>query len=270
MKRAHRKAAEATIWGRLWPLMVSLMLLFGAFSIGFFSAWALQQQSQGAQTERLPEDQGVQEEKEEQEATLEAYRNQMNTYILQGGLRESNQGEQVRRSARMQTLTVLGRLGPEGKGSVVRFLYKASLIDKDNPLVDLHDANLSEAELGLAELKGADLGLADLEGANLHGADLSGANLFGTDLYEANLGEADLSGADLTFAGLYHANLRAADLSGAYLASAYLSDADLSDANLSGADLTWAYLWKAKVSQEQLDESKYLKGAMMPDGRRHS
>jgi uncharacterized protein YjbI with pentapeptide repeats len=266
MKRAHRKAAEATIWGRLWPLMVSLMLLFGGFSAGFFSAWALQEQSQGAQTERLPEDQGVQEE----EATLEAYRNQMNTYILQGGLRDSNQGEEVRRLARMQTLTVLGRLGPEGKGSVVRFLYKASLIDKEHPLVDLHDANLSEAELGLAELKGADLGLADLSGANLHGADLSDANLFGTDLYEANLSGADLSGADLTFAGLYRANLRAADLSGAYLASAYLSEADLSDANLSGTDLTWAYLWKAKVSQEQLDESQYLKGAMMPDGKRHS
>ena len=245
-------------------MMVSLVLLFAGFSAGFFSAWALQEQSQRAQAERLLEDQRV------QEATLEAYRNQMNTYLLEEGLRHSEEDEEVRKVARAQTLTVLGRLGPEGKGSVVRFLYKASLIDKEHPLVDLRDADLSEAELGLAELRGADLGLADLSGADLHGAELSEANLYGSDLYEANLERADLSGADLSFAGLYEANLHAADLSDAYLASTNLSEADLSEANLRGADLSWAYLWKAKVRQEQLDESQYLEGAIMPAGRRHS
>jgi uncharacterized protein YjbI with pentapeptide repeats len=265
MKRARRQAAEATSsWERLRPLMVSLVLLFAGFSAGFFSAWALQEQSQRTQAERVLEDQRV------QEATLEAYRNQMNTYIRQEGLRDSKQGEEVRKVARAQTLTVLGRLGPEGKGSVVRFLYKASLIDKERPLLDLHDAELSEAELGLAELRGADLGLADLDGADLHAADLSEVNLYGTDLYGANLEGADLSGAELSFAGLYDANLHAADLSDAYLAATYLSEVDLSNANLSGADLSYAYLWKAKVTEEQLDESQYLKGAIMPDGRRHS
>jgi uncharacterized protein YjbI with pentapeptide repeats len=266
MKRAHPKAAEVTSWKRLQPLMVSLVLLFAGFSVGFFSSWALQEQSQAAQaTEHVRlEDQRL------QEATLEAYRNQMRTYLLEEGLRDSNEGEKVRTLARAQTLTVLGRLDPEGKGSVVRFLHNASLIDKERPLVDLREADLSEAELGLAELRGADLAEADLDGADLHSADLSDANLFGADLYEANLEGADLSGADLSFAGLYDANLSGADLSDAYLASAYLSEADLSEADLSGADLTWAYLWKAKVGQEQLDESEYLEGAIMPDGRRHS
>jgi pentapeptide repeat protein len=225
-KRARSQAAEVTSWKRLQPLMVSLALLFVGFSVGFFSSWALQEQSQGAQAaERVRlEDQRV------QEVTLEAYRNQMRTYIRQEGLRDSNEGEKVRSLARAQTLTVLGRLGPEGKGSVVRFLHEASLIDKERPLVDLGEADLSEAELGLAELRGADLGLADLDGADLH----------------------------------------AADLSDAYLAATYLSEVDLSNANLSGADLSYAYLWKAKVTEEQLDESQYLKGAIMPDGRRHS
>jgi hypothetical protein len=263
-KRAHRQAPEATIWGRLRPLMVSLVLLFAGFSVGFFCAWVFQEQSRAPAAESVLEDPRV------QEATLEAYRDQMNTYILQEGLRDSKQGDEVRRLARAQTLTVLGRLGPEGKGSVVRFLYEASLIDKERPLVDLHDAKLSKAKLGEAELRGADLRLADLHGADLHAADLSDANLFGADLYEANLEGADLSSAELSFAGLYDADLHAADLSDAYLASTYLSEADLSGADLSGADLTWAYLWKAEVTEEQLDESEYLKGALMPDGRRHS
>jgi pentapeptide repeat protein len=266
MNRARRQAPRATssFWERLWPLMVSLVVLFAGFSFGFFSAWALQEQDRHAQAEHVLEDQRV------QEATLDAYRAQMNTYLLEEGLGDSEEGDRVRKVARMQTLTVLGRLGPEGKGSVVLFLYKASLIDKEHPIIDLHDADLSEAELGGAELRGADLGLVDLSGAELHGADLSEVNLFGVDLYEADLEGADLSGADLTFARLYEANLFGADLRGAYLASTDLSEADLSEADLSGADLTWAYLWKAKVTEEQLDESRYLKGAIMPDGRRHS
>jgi hypothetical protein len=128
--------------------MVSLVLLFAGFSIGFFSSWAFQQQSQRAQAERALEDQRL------QEAILEAYRDQMNTLILKEGLRHSEEGDQVRRLARAQTLTVLERLGPEGKGSVVRFLHKASLIDKERPLVDLQDADLSEAKLGANRAKG--------------------------------------------------------------------------------------------------------------------
>ncbi len=269
MKKARRQAPGATSssWERLRPLMVSLGLLFAGFSLGFFSAWVLQEQDQQdrrAQAERVLEDRRV------QEATLEAYRNQMNTYLLQEGLGDSEEGDRVRKVARAQTLTVLGRLGPQGKGSVVLFLYEASLIDKEHPLIDLDDADLSEAELGGAELRGADLGLVDLSGAELRGADLSEANFFGADLSEADLEGADLEGADLTFAGLYRANLQAADLRDAYLASTDLSEADLSEADLSGADLTWAYLWKAKVTEEQLDESRYLEGAIMPDGSRHS
>jgi hypothetical protein len=265
MTRVRRQAPRATSpWEQLRPLMVSLVLLFGGFSVGFFFAWVLQEQDQRAQAGRALEDRRV------QEAALDAYRNQMNTYLLQEGLGDSEEGDRVRKVAQAQTLTVLGRLGPEGKGSVVSFLYEASLIDKEHPLVDLHNADLSEAELSGAELRGADLGLTDLSGAELHGADLSEANLFGADLYEADLEGADISGADLTFAGLYEANLHAADLRDSYLASTNLSEADLSEAELSGADLTWAYLWKAKVTEEQLYESQYLKGAIMPDGSRHS
>jgi hypothetical protein len=184
-KGARRQAARerSSSWERLQPLMVLLVVLFAGFSVGFFSAWVLQGQSQHAHDERVLEDRRV------QEATLEAFRTQMNTYLLQEGLRASEEGDRVRKVARTQTLTVLGRLGPQGKGSVVLFLYKASLIDEEHPVVELHDADLSEA--------------------------------------------------------------------------------DLSEADLNGADLTLAYLWKAEVAEEQLEESRYLKGATMPDGSRH-
>lgn len=261
--RARRRATEVTYWERGRSLMVSLVLLFGGFSLGFFSAWVLQEQDQRAQAERVLEDRRV------QEATLEAYRTQMNTYLLEEGLGDSEEGDRVRKAARLQTLTVLERLGPQGKGSVVRFLYEASLIDEDRTLIDLSEADLSEAELRGAELRGADLGEADLSGATLHDADLSEANLFAADLFEADLEGANLRSADLTFTGLYEADLRSADLQDAYLASAYLSEADLSGADLSGADLTWAYLWRAEVTEEQLNESRYLQGAIMPDGSRH-
>jgi hypothetical protein len=217
--------------------MVSLVLLFAGFSAGLFTSWALQQQSQRAQgAERA-----LLEDRRLQQATLEAYRTQMDTYILKEGLRRSEQGDRVRKLARSQTLTVLERLGPEAKGSVVRYLYEGSLIDKERPLVDLRDADLSEAELGPVELRGADLKLADLEGA-----DLSEANLFGADLYEASLAGANLSGSDLSFAGLYDADLSGADLTDASLASTYLSEADLSEADLFGADLSCAYLWNGR------------------------
>jgi hypothetical protein len=51
-------------------------------------------------------------------------------------------------------------------------------------------------------LSGANLHEANLSWANLHEADLSGANLSWANLSWANLHEADLSGADLDFSQL--------------------------------------------------------------------
>lgn len=68
----------------------------------------------------------------------------------------------------------------------------------------------------------------DLHDTNLTAADLAGANLAGADLSGDN-------GADLTNADLAGANLRGADLENAYLGAANISNADFAGANLTDA-----------------------------------
>lgn len=69
----------------------------------------------------------------------------------------------------------------------------------------------------------------------------------------------DMSGSDLSGAGLRGLNLSGADLRGL----------DFSDADLSGADLSGSNLQNSRVSQEQLDSTHSLAGAIMPDGSEH-
>ncbi len=163
-------------------------------------------------------------------------------------------------------------------------LIRANLSD-----ADLSDASLFEADLRASNLIRANLTGANLYGANLSGAKLSGASLLNADLCVAYLIRADLSGADLNRAQLRTAHLFRANLSGASLLNADLMWADLMLANLRGADLTGARLSdadlsgrirgrsyfsgadlsNAKVTKEQLDTAKSLKGATMPDGSKH-
>src|SRR6266480_2430355 len=136
--------------------------------------------------------------------------------------------------ARVRTLTLFARLDAKRKKSVLQFLYESRLIEKGKNIIDLH---------------GADLGNADLRGAYLHGVDLSEADLNGANLCAAILSEADLNGA----------NLMSADLSGFYLMSE-LSDpvlmgTNLSRANLCRADLEQANLWGANVWEANLREA---------------
>jgi hypothetical protein len=63
--------------------------------------------------------------------------------------------------------------------------------------------NLHEADLSGADLSGADLYKADLSGANFCEANLSGANFYGANLCEVNLRGANLNGADLQNAKFY-------------------------------------------------------------------
>jgi uncharacterized protein YjbI with pentapeptide repeats len=86
----------------------------------------------------------------------------------------------------------MGQLSPEGKGIAIQFLYEASLINKEHPVVSL---------VGV-RLRGADVSDLELHDANLSGTYLNGANLSGSSLNDANLSGANLSGAELSGANL--------------------------------------------------------------------
>jgi uncharacterized protein YjbI with pentapeptide repeats len=232
------------------------------------------------------------EEQRAQNAALQAYLDQMSQLMLGGDLlRSSEEDSEVRTLARARTQTVLGQLDSDRKASVVQFLYEASLIKEEDPVlnlsgVGLRGANLSQLDLSGADLSGADLSRADLHGTNLSDSILRGAELNHADLRDATMSGADLSEANLNFANLSravlnNADLPDADLSGANMSGAFLRYADLREAqlietNLSGADLLEADLGYARldgakgVTEEQLEEgATTLKGATMPDGSMH-
>ncbi len=153
---------------------------------------------------------------------------------------------------RARTLSILRQFGKdkERKGSVIRFLLEAEVINK-------LDLNLSYADLSEANFSYIDLSSVKLGGANLNNANFKDVTLIDADLRCADLSDAILK-ANLLRADLSGANLSGADLSNAYLKDAYLNGADLKDANLSSTDLngtrglTEAQLSAAKLCKTQL------------------
>ena len=188
-------------------------------------------------------------EDNQNEVALQEYIDKMSELLLHENLRESAEDAEVRKIARVRTLTVLPRLDAHRKRSLLQFLHEAGLVDKDKYIIDLKGADLEKAYLGYTNLRGANLSKAFLANANLRGADLSGANLSYARLSYADLRGADLSGANLRGADLFGADLRGADLRGA---------------NLSEADLRGAI-----VTPEQLDKALSLKDTILQDGSKH-
>src|SRR5215217_6057423 len=265
---------EKTLWDWLQLLSALAIPVVLAVAGFWFTAWQGERQQaiedQRANVERDVEDQRA------QDTALQAYLDQMTELILEKNLRDSKEESEVRTLARARTLTVLGRLGPDRKRSVLQFLYESTLVQQGNPIVDLENADLSEANLRLDNLIDANLSDATLRGANLSDAtlayatlvyanlnyaSLNQANLRGAELSDANLNEAVLRGADLSYATLSYAKLNEADLRGAKLSDATLLEADLRGANLNGAE---------GVTKRQLEaEFVQLENTIMPDGSKH-
>jgi hypothetical protein len=237
-----------TLWDLLQLLIVPLVLV----GIGY-----LFQMHQGQLAEERAQDEA-----------LQAYLDQMGALLLaKDGLRESEEGSEVRTLARARTLTVLERLDPERRPAVMQFLVETELVqrvEKRAPVISLFSANLSGTDLCCgADLRNANFGSADLKGAYLKDANLSNANLSKANLSNADLSDANLSDADLSNAYLRAADLLRADLSDDNLLGADLSDADLSDADLSNADLGRTH----GVTKEGLEQqAESLEGTIMPDG----
>src|SRR6266702_3330642 len=160
-----------------------------------FRAWNEQKAAEfRAEAEREIERQHAQTERDiaednQREAVLQEYINKISELLLHENLRKSEPEDEVRKIARVKTLTVLRRLDAERKGSVLQFLYEAGLISGDKDQVVIH---LQEA---------------DLNGANLTRIFLNGVNLSRVNLNEAMLYRAILTNAILEFANLQRANI---------------------------------------------------------------
>ncbi len=175
--------ANKTFWDWLQLLIVPVMLAIVGTSFVFIQ---LQAEERRAQAQLDAEEQRAQDE------ALQAYFEGMEDLLLDEGLLSPQQRVEERTLARARTLIILGRVDGARKRSVVQFLYESQLIQKDQPIVSLSGADLSEAHLS-----GVRLSNAHLVGADVSGADLSGAMLSNADLRSANLFEADLSNAEL-------------------------------------------------------------------------
>jgi uncharacterized protein YjbI with pentapeptide repeats len=273
---------EKKLWD--WLQLLSALAIPVVLAVAGF--WFADQQQQ--QQRKIQEQQA-------QDVALQAYLSQMGQLILEEDLTDPEQlSEKVRTLARVRTITVLSRLDPNRKHSVMQFLIEGHLVQGGRcckePIIALNKASLRDVTFLYAPLEGASLLDAHMSGANLRGAYLTDAYLGGADLSEANLSDADLSDAHLEGAHLEGAHLEGADLSdaglsgaklrGAYLRDTYLGGADLDEADLSGADLDEADLSGADlgdadlsgaegITQELLKaQAKTVEGATMPDGQK--
>jgi uncharacterized protein YjbI with pentapeptide repeats len=222
-----------TLWDWLELLIVPAILVAVTF------AWSARQTSSD----------NSREDRRSQDATLQAYLDQMSDLILHEHLLDRSPVA-VRTVARSFTLTTLRRLDRTRKAEVVRFLWEARLLRLDPhhpgpPAVSLVEADLSGVELRNANLEGVDLGDANLTDAVLAGADLSNGYFV----------EARLRNAQLVHADLLHSWLVAADLRDADLRDAFLDDADLQCADLRGARLAGATFQRANLIGVDLAEA---------------
>lgn len=233
------------LWDWLDLLIVPAVITVGAY-------WFDQQQrkrEQESQDARRAQELEV-EKQRARESALESYLSQMGELLLDRGLRGSGGEDEVRTLARAYTLAVLGRLGPEEKRSVLRFLRDARLITRERPVISLDGADLTGAHLSEMLLLDTNLNGAFLDDANLDGAILNVIQLSGEDLIAGRKGKP-ASVSTLIRAYLRRASLRRTSLRGV----------DLREADLSNADLTFAL-----VNDEQLQATSSLTGAKMPFG----
>jgi uncharacterized protein YjbI with pentapeptide repeats len=245
-------------------LIVPVVLALGALLFNLsLNARQLDTEERRAALQIEAEDQRAQEER------LQTYLEQMGTLLIDEGLLDSEDDDEVRYLARARTLAVLRRADDSQKRSVVEFLAESGLAGSSAPGNDVEPV----VSLANADLTGADLAILDyLRGANLTEAFLSDAFMMRIDLAEASLARAQLDEATLTDATLRSVDLTDANLSNANFRLADLREANLEDANLEGADLSEADLEGATgVTVEELEEqAASLEAATMPDGTEHA
>jgi uncharacterized protein YjbI with pentapeptide repeats len=196
--------SNKTLWD--WLNLLGVLAIPAVVALG--AAWYTGQQAKVSDRENTDN---------QRETALQSYIDKMSELLLKEHLGERTadgqldpEYEQVRKIARVRTITVLTQLDPRRVGYVFTFLREAGLMSttSNDSAVSLSDANLQSVNWSQAFLLQANLTGAFLVGANLTGANLRRANLIGANLYGAILRRAILVGADLSGAILIGADLK--------------------------------------------------------------
>src|SRR5258705_11064273 len=191
------KQHAKTLWDWLQLLIIPAVLAVG----GYVFTYTTSRNDRVAAEKRTKAERDISLDNQ-REAALKEYFEKMSELLLHENLRHSDPDAEVRKIARVWTLTVLQRLDEYRKGSVIQFLYESGLIDEGKSIIDLSGADLIKASLVALVLTNANLTRTNLMGADFMGAHLAGANLSETTLIGANLTSADLTGANLIDASI--------------------------------------------------------------------
>ena len=200
---------------------------------------AVQQQQLTRQQEAANAAQALDQQRQ---TTLDTYLDRMQELFIAkpDSFKAYKPGDEYQALAVARTSTALRSLDGVRKAILIRFLWKAKLINGRQPIVSLNSANLLGANFNSADLSGANLSGALLAGANFVFTDLSGANLSAAWLNCGELERGEEGCTDFSYAKL-GCNLSGgkkvcADLSGAYLMGAKMNNkTDLRGTILKGA-----------------------------------
>jgi len=107
-----------TLWDWLQLLIIPAVLAIGGY---LFTFTISRNERKAADTHNQTEREIAQDN--QREAALQEYIDKMSELLLHEKLRESQPGDEVRKIARVRTLTVLPRLDGERKRSVLQFLH---------------------------------------------------------------------------------------------------------------------------------------------------
>lgn len=193
---------------------------------------------------------------------------------LIGGVEQREQAQKAVLELRDTLKFKLGSSFSEGSKSAADDLRRYGwLTDGSLNGVNLHEADLKEANLYNANMNGAVMTMVQASKANFFNISLENANLTWAALYGANLSHANLKNALFRQAQLGQANLQNADLSGAVFVEADLHQADLSKATLKGANFARANLGDARLVGADLTGANFAEAELddktiLPDGER--
>lgn len=226
-----------------------------ALAVGVYQFKAQQMQSAQMQATQVAAS-ATQILDQEHQATLVGYLDDMSNLLLVYHLGAPNSTNEVRALEVARTFTAIRNLDGVRKGTLIRFLWAAQLINGQQPIISLTSADLNGAIFTHANLIGANLSNAHLSRADLSGADLSDATLIGADLSFAPLIQQG-SVPRSRNASTQSSKTPAKGSQGANLSGVNLSNANLFQADLSGVKY---------LNQQQLDQVYSCKGATLPKG----